>query len=104
MQWRMMAPPSHADWINKPVVHSVRDDFLREVTERLKYQSRNADLGLGSRWQDDFDDIPNLQGSPSRRGTRLTMPGPLKNARHERFAQELAKGKSQVEGLSGGGI
>jgi phage terminase small subunit len=25
------------------------------------------------------------------------MPGPLKNARHERFAQELAKGKSQVE-------
>jgi phage terminase small subunit len=25
------------------------------------------------------------------------MPGPLKNSRHERFAQELAKGKSQVE-------
>lgn len=25
------------------------------------------------------------------------MPGPLKNARHERFAQELAKGKSQEE-------
>lgn len=25
------------------------------------------------------------------------MPGPLKNARHERFAQELAKGKSQVD-------
>lgn len=25
------------------------------------------------------------------------MPGPLKNARHERFAQELAKGKSQSE-------
>lgn len=25
------------------------------------------------------------------------MPGPLKNARHERFAQELAKGKSQIE-------
>jgi hypothetical protein len=31
------------------------------------------------------------------------MPGPLKNARHERFAQELAKGKSQTEayGLAG---
>jgi predicted mannosyl-3-phosphoglycerate phosphatase (HAD superfamily) len=31
------------------------------------------------------------------------MPGPLKNARHERFAQELAKGKSQSEayGLAG---
>jgi hypothetical protein len=31
------------------------------------------------------------------------MPGPLKNSRHERFAQELAKGKSQVEayGLAG---
>lgn len=25
------------------------------------------------------------------------MPGPLKNARHERFCQELAKGKSQVD-------
>jgi hypothetical protein len=25
------------------------------------------------------------------------MPGPLKNTRHERFAQELAKGKSQVD-------
>lgn len=25
------------------------------------------------------------------------MPGPLKNSRHERFAQELAKGKSQSE-------
>ena len=25
------------------------------------------------------------------------MSGPLKNARHERFAQELAKGKSQAE-------
>lgn len=25
------------------------------------------------------------------------MPGPLKNARHERFAQELAKGKSQLD-------
>jgi phage terminase small subunit len=25
------------------------------------------------------------------------MTGPLKNARHERFAQELAKGKSQAE-------
>lgn len=25
------------------------------------------------------------------------MPGPLDNARHERFAQELAKGASQVE-------
>lgn len=25
------------------------------------------------------------------------MSGPLKNSRHERFAQELAKGKSQVE-------
>jgi hypothetical protein len=24
------------------------------------------------------------------------MPGPLKNARHERFAQELAKGKSKL--------
>jgi hypothetical protein len=26
-----------------------------------------------------------------------TTSGPLKNARHERFAQELAKGKSQLE-------
>jgi phage terminase small subunit len=25
------------------------------------------------------------------------MPGPLKNARHERFAQELARGKSQTD-------
>lgn len=25
------------------------------------------------------------------------MPGPLKNARQERFAQELAKGKTQIE-------
>jgi terminase small subunit-like protein len=25
----------------------------------------------------------------------MTMPGPLRNARHERFAQELAKGKSK---------
>jgi phage terminase small subunit len=25
------------------------------------------------------------------------MPGPLKNARHERFAQELAKGNTQAE-------
>lgn len=31
------------------------------------------------------------------------MPGPLKNARHERFAQELAKGKSQVEAYAEAG-
>lgn len=31
------------------------------------------------------------------------MPGPLKNARHERFAQELAKGKSQVEAYEAAG-
>jgi phage terminase small subunit len=28
------------------------------------------------------------------------MAGPLKNARHERFAQELAKGKSQVDAFT----
>lgn len=27
------------------------------------------------------------------------MPGPLKNSRHERFAQELAKGKAQHDAL-----
>lgn len=31
------------------------------------------------------------------------MPGPLKNARHERFAQELAKGKSQVDAYAAAG-
>lgn len=31
------------------------------------------------------------------------MPGPLKNARHERFAQELAKGKSQVQAYGAAG-
>jgi hypothetical protein len=31
------------------------------------------------------------------------MPGPLKNARHERFAQELAKGKSQSEAYKSAG-
>lgn len=31
------------------------------------------------------------------------MPGPLKNARHERFAQELAKGKSQVDAFAAAG-
>lgn len=31
------------------------------------------------------------------------MPGPLKNARHERFAQELAKGKSQVDAYEAAG-
>lgn len=31
------------------------------------------------------------------------MPGPLKNARHEKFAQELAKGKSQVEAYATAG-
>ncbi len=31
------------------------------------------------------------------------MPGPLKNARHERFAQELAKGKSQVAAYKAAG-
>lgn len=32
------------------------------------------------------------------------MPGPLKNARHERFAQELAKGKSQVDAYKTAGF
>lgn len=32
------------------------------------------------------------------------MPGPLKNARHERFAQELAKGKSQVDAYKAAGF
>jgi phage terminase small subunit len=31
------------------------------------------------------------------------MPGPLKNARHERFAQELAKGASQAEAYARAG-
>lgn len=31
------------------------------------------------------------------------MSGPLKNARHERFAQELAKGKSQVDAYAAAG-
>lgn len=31
------------------------------------------------------------------------MSGPLKNARHERFAQELAKGKSQVDAYQAAG-
>jgi hypothetical protein len=31
------------------------------------------------------------------------MPGPLKNARHERFAQELAKGKTQSEAYKDAG-
>lgn len=31
------------------------------------------------------------------------MSGPLKNARHERFAQELAKGKSQAEAYTKAG-
>lgn len=31
------------------------------------------------------------------------MSGPLKNARHERFAQELAKGKSQVDAYATAG-
>jgi phage terminase small subunit len=31
------------------------------------------------------------------------MPGPLKNARQERFAQELAKGKSQLEAYAAAG-
>jgi hypothetical protein len=31
------------------------------------------------------------------------MPGPLKNARHERFAQELAKGKSQEDAYRSAG-
>jgi hypothetical protein len=31
------------------------------------------------------------------------MTGPLKNARHERFAQELAKGKSQSEAYKSAG-
>lgn len=31
------------------------------------------------------------------------MTGPLKNARHEKFAQELAKGKSQVEAYAAAG-
>jgi hypothetical protein len=31
------------------------------------------------------------------------MAGPLKNARHERFAQELAKGQSQVEAYAAAG-
>jgi phage terminase small subunit len=32
------------------------------------------------------------------------MAGPLKNARHERFAQELAKGKSQVDAYATAGF
>lgn len=32
------------------------------------------------------------------------MAGPLKNARHERFAQELAKGKSQVDAYRAAGF
>lgn len=32
------------------------------------------------------------------------MPGPLKNARHERFAQELAKGKSQSDAYVAAGF
>jgi phage terminase small subunit len=32
------------------------------------------------------------------------MPGPLKNARHERFAQELAKGKSQADAYAAAGF
>lgn len=31
------------------------------------------------------------------------MPGPLKNARHERFAQELAKGKSKYGAYAAAG-
>lgn len=31
------------------------------------------------------------------------MAGPLKNARHEKFAQELAKGKSQVQAYADAG-
>lgn len=31
------------------------------------------------------------------------MPGPLKNARHEKFAQELAKGKSQEDAYRSAG-
>jgi len=31
------------------------------------------------------------------------MPGPLKNARQERFAQELAKGRSQVDAYQAAG-
>lgn len=31
------------------------------------------------------------------------MTGPLKNSRHERFAQELAKGKSQLEAYEAAG-
>lgn len=31
------------------------------------------------------------------------MSGPLKNARHERFAQELAKGKSQIDAYEAAG-
>lgn len=32
------------------------------------------------------------------------MTGPLKNARHEKFAQELAKGKSQVDAYAAAGF
>ena len=31
------------------------------------------------------------------------MSGPLKNPRHERYAQELAKGKSQAEAYEAAG-
>lgn len=34
----------------------------------------------------------------------MAMPGPLKNARHERFAQELAKGKSQADAYIAAGF
>jgi len=32
------------------------------------------------------------------------MPGPLKNSRHERFAQELAKGKAQHDAFMAAGF
>jgi hypothetical protein len=32
------------------------------------------------------------------------MPGPLKNARHEKYAQELAKGSSQVDAYAAAGF